>query len=200
MAQNIQDLIDKIKTDGLESGRKQAQEIEHEARRKADEILAQARNQADKILADARSQQDRIEESTRASLAQTARDTVLSLTQTINDLLMNVIRQEVGQTLDAARMSQLIMDICRTFQTGGGPSDGVEVGLSEKDWSLMQKDLLAKLQTQIKGGVTVRAADDLTGGFTISFDQGKSCFDFSQDALVEYLSRRVNQYVAGLLK
>jgi hypothetical protein len=59
---------------------------------------------------------------------------------------------------------------------------------------------LEKLQKEIKAGITIRTADDLTGGFTISFDEGRSCFDFSEAALAEYLAKYVNEYVGKLLK
>ena len=200
MTQNVQDLIRKIKTEGLEAGRQKSQEIEQEAQKKAEALIAQAQADAEKIIAGARAEQEKIEQASRASLGQAARDTVLALRETINDLLMKIIRQDVREALGKEQMTALIVELSKQFISGASARDTVEVGLKEDDRAALENSLVSKLQKEIKAGVSIRTEDDLTGGFTISFDQGKSCFDFSEETMVTYLSRYVNQYVAGLMK
>ena len=200
MSQNVQDLINKIKKEGLEASQQRAREIEGEVQKKVDELIAEAEARAEKIIADAKDEQAKLEESARASLQQAARDTVLSLKQTINDLLTKIIKQDVRGALGADQMAALIVALAKEFVSQNKDAKTVEVGLSEESRQLLEKDLLAKLQKDIKTEVVIQSADDLAGGFTISFDEGKSCFDFSEEALVQYLGKYVNEYVAGLLK
>jgi len=200
MSHNVQELIDKIKQEGLEASRKTSEEIEAQAQKKAEEIVTQAKAKLEKMLSDAEDRQKKLEAATRATLQQAARDTVLTLKQTVNDLLTRIIRQDIRDALGKEQMSALIVELAKGFVAQNTDAAGVEIGLSEESRQLLEKDLLAKLQREIKVGVTVRTADDLGGGFTISFDDGKSCFDFSEKALVEYLGRQVNEYVKGILK
>lgn len=199
MSQNVQGLINKIKQEGLEASQQKAQEIEQEARKKADGMMEKARVDAEKVVADARARQEQMEQSTRASLQQASRDTILSLKQEVNALLMRIVQQDVRDALGKDKMTALIVELAKDFVAQDQGAKTVEIGLNEETRKLIGQDVLAKLQKEIKKGVSVQAADDLSGGFTISFDEGKSCFDFSEDALVTYLSRNMNEYVKDLL-
>jgi V/A-type H+-transporting ATPase subunit E len=200
MAQNVQELINKIKQDGLQAAEQKAQEIEAAAEKKADDLIAQAQAQAQKILADAQARQKQLEESSRVSLTQAARDTVLSLKKAIHDLLDKIVRQEIHGVLTPEQMAGMILELVKGFAAQGADGKHVEVALNDENRAHLEKDLLAKLQKEVKAGIKIRTADDLTGGFTISFDQGRSCFDFSESALAEYLGKYVNEYVGNLLK
>ena len=35
--------------------------------------------------------------------------------------------------------------------------------------------------------IILKPAEEISGGFTISFDNGKSCYDFTDKALAEYI-------------
>lgn len=200
MTQNVQDLINKIKKEGLESSQQKASEIEVEAQKKADDLVAQAQAQAKKIIADAEAEQIKVEASTRASLQQASRDTLLSLKQEINDLLRKILQQDVRDALGKEQMVKLIAELVKEFTAQNSDVKTVKVGLNTESRQLLEKDLLAKLQKSVKAGISIQTADDLIGGFTISFDEGKSCFDFSEESLVQYLGKYVNEYVAGLLQ
>jgi vacuolar-type H+-ATPase subunit E/Vma4 len=50
----------------------------------------------------------------------------------------------------------------------------------------------------------LRPAEEISGGFTISFDDGKSCYDFTDKALAEYigiyLKPKLNQILMEAIK
>lgn len=199
MAQNVQELINKIKQDGLEVAQKKAQDIEAAAQKKADEIVATAKTQAHQMISDAKTAQKQLEDSSRAALRQAARDTVLALKQEIIHILTGIIRKEAGAALQSDQTAQLIVELIKAFAVHHA-AGGVEIVMNENSRNRLEKDLLGKLQKEIKTSVVIKTAEDVTGGFTISFDDGKSCFDFSEDALTEYLGMYVNAYVKDLLE
>ena len=200
MTQNIQDLINKIKQEGIEESQKKSQEADLQVRKKIDDMIARAKGEAEKIVADAKNEQKKIEQSTRIALQQASRDTILSLKQEINSVLMRLVQQDVRAALGKDQMIGLISDLAQAFIAQNKDVKDIEVGLSEERRRVLEQDLVVKLQNSVKAGLKIQTADDLAGGFTISFDEGKSCFDFSEEALVKYLSRYVNEYVANLLK
>lgn len=200
MSQNVQELINKIKQDGLQTAQAKAKEIEAAAEKQAQEVLARAKSQAEKITADAQSRQQQIEASSRESLKQAARDTLLSVKQEVIALLDKIAARSVRESLTPEQTAALISEVTKGFFAEQSDGKGVEVGLSEESRSRLEQGFLEKLQKEIKAGITIRTADDLTGGFTISFDEGRSCFDFSEAALAEYLGKYVNEYVGKLLK
>ncbi|MEW5895629.1 MAG: hypothetical protein AB1650_07735 [Candidatus Omnitrophota bacterium] len=200
MVQNVQDLINKIKHEGLEAGRESAGRIEAEARKRSEAMIAKAHLEAGEIIAEARAKQKRLEESVRASLHQAARDTVLSLKKRIEEILRDIMKRDIHESLGKEQIAGLIVALAKQYMEQHGGIQNIRIGLNESDRKALEQHIVAKLKEAINTGITVRTRDDLTGGFMISFDEGKSSFDFSEDALVEYLKKYVNEYVAGLLK
>jgi vacuolar-type H+-ATPase subunit E/Vma4 len=46
---------------------------------------------------------------------------------------------------------------------------------------------MARLREETGKKIIVRPSGDISHGFSISFDSGKSCYDFSDKALAEYI-------------
>ncbi|MFP4473866.1 MAG: hypothetical protein ACLFPX_08420 [Candidatus Omnitrophota bacterium] len=198
MTQNVQELIDKIKSEGLEAGQQKADEIETQARQRADKIVREAQDKAEKIIQNAKDEQARHEQAARTALKQAARDMILSLRKRIDDMLTRVMDREVKETLDADRLASLLEIVLKNvFDNKKGD---VVLEVSEKDARALKDGVLKKLQKELQGGIVMQEADDLTAGFRISFDEGRSSFDFSDEALTDFLGRYVNEEIADILK
>ncbi len=200
MTQNIQDLINKIKTEGVEVSNKHAQEVQGQAKAQAEQIVAQAKAQAGQIVAQAKEQLKKQEEATRATLKQAARDTVLSLRQEIEKFLKRIVSAQVKDGLKAEQMAGLLTAVVTAYVTKNPGTEDVRVSLPEQDVKAFSGGAIKKLQDQLKVSITLEAADHVAAGFLISFDGGKSSFDFSDESLTEYMSAFVNNEIANLLK
>ncbi|PIW68507.1 MAG: V-type ATP synthase subunit E, partial [Candidatus Omnitrophica bacterium CG12_big_fil_rev_8_21_14_0_65_42_8] len=53
---------------------------------------------------------------------------------------------------------------------------------------------------EAKKGIVVRASDEISVGFTISFDAGKSQYDFTDKALAEYIGVYLKPKLSEILK
>ena len=200
MSQQVQELIDKIKTEGLAAADQKARELEEQAKRNAQGILSEANKRAQELLLDAEDEIRKKQEASRTALQQASRDTLLSLKKEVQKLLHKVITAQVADALTPQKLSDMITAIVHKTIDGKSADAGVEVVLSPKDLKELRDGLLARLQKQFKCPVHFQAAEDIGKGFTVSFDQGKSSFDFSQEALAEYLSVYLNEELAALLK
>ena len=87
MAEEIKDLISKIKNEGIKAAENKAAQIELEARALADKIIKDARLGADKIIKDSRRDAEKSRGSTEALLKQSGRDVILSLKKEIVSML-----------------------------------------------------------------------------------------------------------------
>lgn len=200
MSQQVQELIDKIKTEGLAAADQKAREIEDHARRNAQGILSEANKRAQELLLDAEDEIRKKQEASRTALQQASRDTLLSLKKEVQKLLQKVIAAQVADALTPQKLSDIIAAIAHKSVDGKSADAGIEVVLSPNDLKELRDGFLAKLQKQFKGPVHFQASEDIGKGLTISFDQGKSSFDFSEAALAEYLSVYLNEELAALLK
>ncbi|MBN1870093.1 MAG: hypothetical protein JW847_05930 [Candidatus Omnitrophica bacterium] len=200
MSQRVQELIDKIKAEGVEAAGQKAKEIEDNAKASAQKLIAEAHAKARHIVADAEAQARKTRESTEMALTQSARDTLLALRKEIESVLQKIISRQVKEALSCEQLSAMICEIVRECAKADLAEKNIEVVLSESDLKKLKEGFIAKLQKEIKQPLIFKSADGISSGFTISFDDGRSCFDFSDASLIEYLGAYLNAQVAGLLK
>ncbi len=198
MAQQVQELIEKIKSEGIQAAEEKAKEIERQAKARAEEIVRQATREAEHLVAQARQEARKIGEATTMALKQAARDTLLSLRQEIEKRLHKILALRVAEVLSGDQLGRLLTDVIK-----GAVSDQnkeVRICLNEQDAKALTDTVLQSFQEELKNGLTIKASGEMGSGFTMSFDQGRSAFDFSDASLAEYLGQYVNDRVAALIK
>jgi len=198
MVKQVQELIDQIKREGVEAAEKKAQEIERLAQLQGQKIISDAEKKAQDMIAKAQQQAKKLEDSAKISIQQAGRDTLLSLRREMTEMLHRVIARDVHTALTAEALAEIIQALI-VQMTEKLPDAQIEIELNAKDKEKLQSYALAKLQKEIKKEIVVRCADDIGAGLRISWDGGKSSFDFSDESLAEYLSLHLNPQISGLL-
>ena len=199
MGRQVQDLIDKIKQEGLQAAEKKSQETEAKAQEKAHEVVRQAEEKAALIIEKAKSEADKLQASAKIAVTQAARDTLLDLRKQIQEMLNKIISKEIAQSLTSEMMVDILKTIIKNFMDAAKDSK-IEIQLNQKDLDAVSSVVVAKLKDDIKKNVEISSKEDIDAGFIISFDAGKSSFEFTSESLAEYLSIYLNPQVAELLK
>ena len=202
MAEEIRDLIEKINQEGIKAAEEKAQNIEAAAKQRADDILAQARLEAEEMIAAAKDRIRREDEKGKTLLDQAGRDLLLSLRKEINAMLGRIVVSDIQQTLTPEALFKLLSEVARNYSAA--ESSDITVLLNEEDLETLGKNFLHKLREETKKKIILRPAEEISGGFTISFDSGKSCYDFTDKALAEYigtyLKPKLNQILEEAIK
>ena len=185
MAEEIRDLIEKINQEGIKAAEEKAQNIEAAAKQRADDILARARLEAGEMIAVAKDRIHREDEKGKTLLAQAGRDLLLSLRKEINAMLGRIVVSDIHQVLTPEALFKLLSEVVRNYKAG--ESSDITVFLNKEDLEHLEKNFLNKLREETKKKIILRPAEEISGGFTISFDSGKSCYDFTDKALAEYI-------------
>jgi len=185
MAEEIRDLIEKINQEGIRAAEEKAQNIEAAAKQRADDILAQARLEAEEMIAVAKDRIHREDEKGKTLLVQAGRDLLLSLRKEINAMLGRIVVSDIQQVLTTEVLFKLLSEVVRNFSAKEG-SD-ITVLLNKDDLEILEKIFLLQLREETRKKIILRPAEEISGGFTISFDSGKSCYDFTDKALAEYI-------------
>jgi len=185
MAEEIRDLIEKINQEGIKAAEEKAQNIEAAAKQRADDILAQARLEAGEMIAVAKDRIHREDEKGKTLLAQAGRDLLLSLRKEINAMLGRIVVSDIHQVLTPEALFKLLSEVVRNYKAG--ESSDITVFLNKEDLEHLEKNFLNKLREETKKKIILMPAEEISGGFTISFDSGKSCYDFTDKALAEYI-------------
>lgn len=198
MAEELESLIEKINEEGIKAAEAKAKAIEEEARLLAKGIIEKTQKEASRIASDAKDKSARLEESTKASLKQAARDVILSLRKEINAMLDKLISSHVHKMLSGEEMAVLIASMIKDYASKG--ERRVIVTLKKEDLEKLEKGLLNELKGELKKGVTLKATDDIRGGFRISYDEGRSYYDFTDQAIAEYIVSYLKPSLTEILK
>jgi len=144
MGQTIQAFVDKIRTEGIQAGQKEADELLAQAKQQADQIVAQAEKDRDRILADAKAQADSTLARGRTELELAARDATGRLREALGRAVRAVIAAGAKATLqDEAFVGQALHEIITEYGKGEMRSKGtfqinVPEAMRQKlvDWAL----------------------------------------------------------------
>lgn len=196
MTEDIKNLIDKIQEEGVKSGQDKAKAIEEDAKRQAKEIIEKAKNEAEKIISDAKDKIAKMEESSKVSLKQSGRDLLILIKKEVNSLLGKLIVSNVRQTLNPDELAKIITTLIKDYK---GKED-IIISLKKEDMEKLEKGFLGELKEEVKKGIVLRPSEDIQAGFIISYDGGKSHFDFTDKALAEYIGSYIKPKVGEILK
>ncbi|MDD5173506.1 MAG: V-type ATP synthase subunit E family protein [Candidatus Omnitrophota bacterium] len=198
MAEEIKELIEKIRSEGVKAGEDKARTIELDAIKRARQITADAEAEAERILNEARESTSRMEESSRSSLKQAARDIIIGLKKEMLAVLNKITLSHVRKALTAEETGKLIAHLlkeCKAKDRGD-----IIISFKKEDADKLTSVFVSELSDELKKGLVLKPSEDIRGGFTISYDHGKSYYDFTDRALAEYIGSYIRPKFSEILK
>ncbi|MEA3305257.1 MAG: V-type ATP synthase subunit E family protein [Candidatus Omnitrophota bacterium] len=198
MAEELKDLIEKIHQEGVKAAEDKASDIENEAKRRAEIIIEKAGKEAENIIAEAKEKSAKMEKTGKLSLKQAGRDTILSLRKEINAVLDKIVVSHVREALNPGELSKIISALIKNCD--GMEKNSIMISLNKGNLEKLKKGFLSKLKDETKKEIILKSSEDIHGGFTISYDSGKSHYDFTDEALAGYISLYLKPELSGMLK
>ncbi|MDR2617465.1 MAG: V-type ATP synthase subunit E [Treponema sp.] len=193
----LQELIDKIKKDGIESASEEAARIKQSAEAEAKRIVEAARREAADIVARGKQDAERSEKAGAAALEQASRNLVLAFKGEIQALLDKIVARETAAAYGEDTYKAVLPEILKAWAAKGG---NVDVLLPEGDLKRIEGWFTGKLSSEIKQGIELKSDRNLAAGFRIANKDGSAYYDFSAGAVAELLSAYLNPRLAEILK
>ena len=194
----LQELIDKIKSEGVSAAQSKADEIIHEAEQKAHKIIDDAQVEADGIVDVAKQKEAQSVQAGIDALAQAARDLLLSLQSQIVSVFNTVIQEEAEQALSGAALESAIATLIGSWTVE--EAKNIDVLLNESDLASMEKSLQSKLAQKINSGLEIKIGAGLTSGFRVSMKDGSSYYNFTPAEIAAVLSEFLNPRLTEILQ
>lgn len=198
MSEDIKSLIEKINQEGVQAAEARASQIQEQAERQAEEILTRARKEAERLLTEAGKKLKLTEDKHRQMLVQAGRDFLLLLRKEISAAIERLILQDVRQALNPEALQKILAEVIKNY--GGQQKSEIVISLRPEDADTLQKHYLAKLKEETRKGIILKPSGEISGGFTISFDAGRSQFDFTDFALADYIGTYLRPQLNEILK
>jgi V/A-type H+-transporting ATPase subunit E len=112
MPETIEAFVEKIRSEGVQAGRKQADQLIADAKNQADEIISQARREKEKIISKAHGEAESILARSKSELALAARDAALRLRDALSAALREVLSRAAKDKLtDTAFIGEILHEI-----------------------------------------------------------------------------------------
>lgn len=202
MADTIESFVAKLQADGLEAGRKEADQIKQQARAEADRLVKEAKDEADRIVADARRESDGLLERGRTELQLACRDTILRLREALSRAVSAVLSAGTEKALqDVDLVGKILHEVILTYAKADIDGDrriqiNVQPEMREKlvDWALreIKKERMEGLDTSIDLQGTLS-----TSGFEYSVTG--ATVEVTRDAVVQLLRELVGPRLREIL-
>ncbi len=190
MAEELQQLLEKIQHDGVEKANAEAATILAKAKADAAAILKDAESKAAALRAQAETDAKAFEERAQKTISQSARDTVLEVKDAIGRMLEKLLAKDVAAALaDPSEAAKLALAAVNEL------GSNADVAAGEK----LAAALKAQLAADAKAGVKVVLDESVGTGFSIRLDGGRVEHDFSESAIVAALAKRLRPDLAKLV-
>lgn len=212
----VQELIDKLKKQGVNEGQKQAEQIIKEANSKASHIISKAQAEADKMLSDARQTID-VERKTSHEAIKTAfRDTEIALRSKVREAFSAHLKRLVSLAMeDKDFIKQLVLVIATQKKEELAQASQVEIllpsdifesdengtHLSQEGKKRMQHLVLGITDGMLREGIELKPSTEFKRGIKVRLKGKDIELDLTDDAfsdlLLKYLLPRYREIVSG---
>ncbi len=195
----LQELIEQIKKDGVETAEAQAAAILAKAKEEAEKIISEANAQADKIMSDAKNENARTVKSGEDAIRQAGRNLLISFRESVTKELDTIIGANVSSVYSSDALTQLIVKAVESWLSKPEATD-ISVILCGDDLAKLEVSLLTELKAKMLTGVTLKANDNFDGGFRIAVNGDGAYYDYSKEAVTDILSNYLSPKITALLK
>jgi len=194
----VQELIEKIKKDGINIATEEAGRIKAEAENEARRIVESAKKEADNIVTNGKLEAQRSEKAGIAALEQASRNLILAFRDEVQVLLNKIVNDNVSANYKEDVIKTVLPELLKTWAAKG--SGDLAVLLPENVLSKVEGFFKEKLAGELSKGVELKSNRKLSSGFHISNKEGSAYYDFSAEAVADLLSTYLNPKLASILK
>ena len=190
MAEELQQLLEKIQRDGVDKANAEAKAIVEKANAEAKAIVEKANAEAAAATAKAEADAKAYAERANKTISQAARDTVMEVKNGVNRFFDGLLAQDVKAAL-ADNAAALAADAIKALSAGKDAQVAANAQLAEA--------LRAQFAASAANGVQVVTDESVGTGFSVRLDGGRVEHDFSEKAIAAALAKRLRPDLARIV-
>ncbi len=219
VASGVEALIDRLRNEGVVSGRTQGEQLVKEAQERADSIVKQAQDKASQIVNQAREEAENLKRAGQESLEIAFRDTNLALKTELMQKFTGEVQRLVGaETKKPELLQKLILEVASGVTEEVTQAQEVEVLLPRKVAGLeelsrnpeeLEQGILTYFvrligRDMLREGVNFGVSKDNQGGLKLRLVDREVVLDLSDqaiaDAILEHLQPRFRALLEGVVR
>jgi V/A-type H+-transporting ATPase subunit E len=195
----VQELIDRLKSEGVEEGQQAAESLLAEAKKQAVTVVDAAHTEADELVKAARLQVEQMEANGKRALALASRDTCLQLKEQLQHEFRGWVGRLVSEQLTAPEfLAELIFKMASQAIAANGdqPVSGNSTEADQMIFSvvganaeLIETFIKQEAAEMLRQGIHLQADHSLSHGFRVQLADREIELDFTDEAVTAALMR-----------
>ena len=194
MAEDLQNLIDRIQNEAVAKADAQSAEIIAKAQAKAASIVKDAEAQAKANLEKADKDAEVYAERSKKALEQAARDVLISVGRSLESMVNGILSLQVEKNLSDATVKEMLLALAKNYA-----SSETEVVFSDADKAKLTSFATGEFAKALGAGVQVSSDSGVKFGFRLKLDGGKVSNEFTSQSIAAALSAIVRPEIAKVV-
>lgn len=203
MENRLQDLTEKIYEEGIEKGRKKADELVAQAEEKGQNIVSDAKNTAEAIISSAKKSAAEFKERVEAEVRLAGRQAMRTFKKEIEDI---IVAEALDKNLRTSmnnleNIEDFVREVIKNWHPEKTESPSLEVLLPEKRREELEKWFKSEIGKGLKKGITINFHKKIKGGFQIESKKGGYRINLTDEDFLEffkeYLKPRARELLFG---
>jgi len=201
MAEELQELLERIRREGVEQATRERERILQEAHREAERLVHEAERHAAELRQRAETDAKLTEQRAQAAIRQAARDIILALREELLRRLTGVVRSCVGEALSPEAMGQLIVAMQRAYlERKSDGESALEVLVGPRDLERLETHCRTALLQDLKVRPQLILAPEIGAGLKLGTGSGDLFLDVTDETVAELICAYVGPRLAALLR
>jgi len=203
MEKKLQELTEKIYSEGIGKAKEEAEKMIAEAQKASDDIIGKAKREADKITADAKKKADEIIRNGQSEMKLASNQAISAVKQKITDIITaKVVKDSVSPAAaDIDFMKKLIEISVKNFFADTSKGMDLALTLPENESSELEKHLKANASKLLNGELKIEFSGELEDGFRIGPADGSYKLSFTdkdfENFFKQYMKPKTIEFLFG---
>lgn len=169
MQNKLQELTEKLYSEGLSKGREEAERIKADAQKEAEQIISKAREESEQIISTAHKEAEDIKERILNEVKMSSRQSYTTLRHEIESLISsNTLKTPISEAMnDNALIKDIISTIVSAFSPQSDKAADLSIILPEKSKGELDRFITENITKQFNQGLEIKFDKKVSSGFKI---------------------------------
>lgn len=169
MQNKLQELTEKLYSEGLSKGREEAERIKADAQKEAEQIISKAREESEQIISTAHKEAEDIKERILNEVKMSSRQSYTTLRHEIESLISsNALKTPISEAMnDNALIKDIISTIVSAFSPQSDKAADLSIILPEKSKGELDRFITENITKQFNQGLEIKFDKKVSSGFKI---------------------------------
>ena len=202
MQDKLQQLTEKLYSEGLEKGKQEAQKMLSDAKAESERIIAEARQKCGEMIAAAEKEASQLKEKAEGDIQTASRQALSQIRQDIEQAVkMEAVEAPVKQALSSKEFMQSLIKTVVGAYNPEKEAVSLDMILPDEKKAELESFIKGELASAFAKGLDVSFSKDISNGFKISRKGSGYFIDFSEDSfnriISEYIRPKTRKLIFG---